>query len=111
MKFNYKLSEICSNFAIIFNGKKEWANSDCACVVFLNAYILHSDFALKFLPKGNTIRTGIISSNSTPEKSVQCHHFMLPRKHLPQINDPLLQMKCLPQPVADKLLSIWYIHV
>lgn len=70
MQFNYKLSRIHSNFAIIFYRIKEWDYSICAYAIFLNVWVLHSDFALIFLPKGNTIEIDIITSNSAQEVSV-----------------------------------------
>lgn len=44
--------------------------SICACVIFLNVWVLYSDLALKFLPKGNAIVIDIISFNSAQEESV-----------------------------------------
>lgn len=71
--------------------RKEWAHSSCDCVAFPSAHTLQ-----QFLSKGNAIKISVIYFNLDKEKSVQYHHFILPRKHLPQINDPLFQMKCLP---------------
>lgn len=55
-----------------------------------------TQIALKqFSPKGNTLTKQLSLVLTDPGKPGEYHHFILPRKHLPQINDPLLQIKCL----------------